>query len=143
MSDAVEVRKGLTIPPGEFSFSYSRSGGPGGQNVNKVSTRVELLFDVEASRALTADQKRAVRAALGSRIDEAGVLHVRSDASRSQWMNRRDTLGKFGRLIAAALRPVKHRVASSPSRASRGKRLAAKKRASLIKQSRRSVRPDD
>jgi len=143
MTDAVDVGQGVTVPSREILFVYSRSGGPGGQNVNKVSTRVELLFDVEASGALSAGQKRALRAALRTRIDEAGVLHVRSDASRSQWMNRQDALRKFARLVAAALRPVKHRVASSPTRASRARRLAAKKRSSILKRSRGGVRPDD
>ena len=143
MTGGVDVGQGVSIPSREIAFVYARSGGPGGQNVNKVSTRVDLLFDVEGSGALTSDHKRAIRSALRTRIDDAGVLHVRSDASRSQWMNRQDALRKFARLVAAALRPVKHRVASSPTRASRARRLEAKKRASHIKRSRGHVRPDD
>jgi len=143
MADAVEIRDGISIPERELSFVYARSSGPGGQNVNKVSTRVELLFDVEASTALDAGQKRAVLSALRTRIDDAGVLHVRSDASRSQWMNRQDAVRKFARIVAAALRPVKSRVASSPTRASRARRLNAKKRASVLKRFRGRVRPDD
>ena len=143
MTDPLDVGQGVSIPARELAFAYARSGGPGGQNVNKVSTRVELLFDVEASGALSADQKRAVRSALRTRIDETGVLHVRSDSSRSQWMNRQDALRKFARILAAALRPVKHRVASSPTRASRARRLTAKKRASLLKRTRGRIRPDD
>lgn len=143
MAEFIEVMDGLRIPDHEVSFVFVRSGGPGGQNVNKVSTRVELLFDIGASRSLDAGQKSILRAALRNRTGSGGILRIRSDASRSQWTNRQDVLRKFSRLLARALQPVKKRALSGPTRASRAERLAAKKRTGALKRSRGRVGGDD
>jgi ribosome-associated protein len=143
MAEFIEIMDGLRIPDNEVSFVFARSGGPGGQNVNKVSTRVELLFDIGASRSLDAGQKNTLRAVLRNRTGSWGILRVRSDASRSQWKNRQDALQKFTHLLARALRPVKKRASSRPTRASRAERLAAKKRTGALKRSRGHVSGDD
>lgn len=143
MADFIDITNTLRIPDSEISFQFARSGGPGGQNVNKVSTRVELLFDIGASRSLDDAQKHALRAALRSRTDSAGVLRIRSDASRSQWTNRQDALRKFSRLLAKALQPVKKRASSKPTRASRAERLSAKKRTGALKRTRGRVSGDE
>ena len=143
MTEFIEIMNGLRIPDNELSFVFARSGGPGGQNVNKVSTRVELLFDIGASRALDDAQKNTLRAALRSRTGAGGVLRIRSDASRSQWKNRQDALMKFSHLLARALTPVKKRASSRPTRASRAERLTAKKRTGALKRTRGRVSGDD
>jgi ribosome-associated protein len=143
MAEFIEIMDGLRIPESEVAFRFARSGGPGGQNVNKVSTRVELLFDIGASRTLDAGQKSLLRALLRNRTGSGGILRVRSDASRSQWNNRQDALRKFSHLVTRALQPVKKRASSRPTRASRAERLAAKKRKSDVKRSRGRVGGDE
>jgi ribosome-associated protein len=143
MAEFIEIMDGFRIPDDEVSFVFARSGGPGGQNVNKVSTRVELLFDIGASRSLDAAQKSLLRSALRNRTGSGGVLRVRSDASRSQWTNRQDAVRKFARLLAHALQPVKKRASSRPTRASRAERLAAKKKTGVLKRLRGRVSGDD
>jgi ribosome-associated protein len=143
MTESIEVMSGLRIPANEVSFVFARSGGPGGQNVNKVSTRVELLFDIGASHALSEAQKVTLRAALRNRTDSGGILRIRSDASRSQWTNRQDAVRKFSRLLERALQPVKKRASSKPTRASRAERLTAKKRTGALKRTRGRVSGDD
>jgi ribosome-associated protein len=143
MAEFIEIKGGLRIPDNEVSFVFARSGGPGGQNVNKVSTRVELLFDIGASRSLDAAQKSILRSVLRNRTGAGGILRVRSDASRSQWKNRQDALRKFSHLLARALQPAKKRASSRPTRASRAERLAAKKRKGALKQSRGRVGGDE
>jgi ribosome-associated protein len=143
MAEFIEIREGLRIPEGELSFVFARSGGPGGQNVNKVSTRVELRFDIDASRTLDAGQKSILRTALRNRTGSDGILRIRSDASRSQWTNRQDALGKFSSLLARALKPVKKRAPSRPTHASRAERLTAKKRTGALKKTRGRVSGDE
>ena len=143
MTEFIEIMNGLRIPDNELSFVFARSGGPGGQNVNKVSPRVELLFDIGASRALDDAQKNTLRGALRSRTGARGILRIRSDASRSQWKNRQDALMKFSHLLARALTPVKKRASSQPTRASRAERLTAKKRTGALKRTRGRVSGDD
>jgi ribosome-associated protein len=143
MSGFIDILPGVRIPFSELSFSFARSSGPGGQNVNKVSTRVELLFDISASRTLDAGQKSVLRSALRNRTGSGGILRVRSDASRSQWKNRQDALRKFSDLLERALQPVKKRASSRPTRASRAERLTAKKRTGELKRSRGRVGGDE
>ncbi|HMC82356.1 MAG TPA: aminoacyl-tRNA hydrolase [Candidatus Polarisedimenticolia bacterium] len=84
----IEIRDGLAIREEELRFTASRSGGPGGQNVNKVSTRVTLWFDVAGSPSLTAEQRSLIRSRLATRISKEGVLRVVSQQTRSQAANR-------------------------------------------------------
>ncbi len=138
----VRVGPRLTVPRDELEFRFSRSGGPGGQNVNKVETRVELLFDVEGSRALDEAQRERLRAGLSGRIDSRGVLHVASERHRSRKRNIDDVVERFAELLRQALAPRKKRRPTRPTRASKERRLGAKRKRAEIKSSRRSPRSD-
>lgn len=127
-SNDLVISSGTIIPFSELSFRTSRSGGPGGQNVNKVESKVELLFDVAGSPSLTDNQRARVRSRLRSRIDSSGILHLSSQSSRSQRENREFVVAELARLIGSALKPAKKRVKTRPSKASKEKRLKAKKR---------------
>jgi ribosome-associated protein len=127
-SSVLEITPLVGIRQSELHFRTSRSGGPGGQNVNKLETRVELLFDVPNSSSLTREQKERLLAELGSRLDVEGIFHIISQASRSQWENKQLVIEKFVLLLRAALRAKKKRVKSSPTRASRERRVQGKKK---------------
>ncbi len=137
------VTSSVSIPEREIEFQFSRSGGPGGQNVNKVSTRVELLFNVGSTLSLTSEEKSRVFSKLGSRIDSTGVLHVSSQDSRSQWKNRELVVAKFADLLRLSLVVHKKRHATKPSHSSKVKRVKAKKLIGSRKQSRKRISPDN
>jgi len=126
----------LDISP-EISFRTARSGGKGGQNVNKVDTMVEGYFDIEGSALLTPAQKTLVQQALANRITAEGLLQVRSQEARTQLGNKELVVKKMHELLRKALTPRKKRVATKPSRAAKEKRLQFKKRLSEKKQQRR------
>jgi len=128
----------LSIPMSEIEFRTSRSSGPGGQNVNKLETRVELLFDVERSLSLTDEQRDLLFSRLKSNIDKEGVLRVVSQESRSQWKNKQEAIEKFVKLLRDALKPRKIRRKTTATPLSREKRLMEKKRVSEKKSMRRS-----
>jgi ribosome-associated protein len=133
----VVATRGLAIPLSEIRFRFSRSGGAGGQHANKVSTRVELLFDVKGSGSLNEEQRRTLLDRLAPRLDSSGQLSVVSDASRSQWKNREDAVDRFLQLLRHALTPRKKRVATRAHAGAREKRLQAKKIRSRTKAARR------
>ncbi len=139
---SVRITRTVSIPLDELHFEFVRSGGPGGQHVNKVATRVDLVFDVRASRSLSDGQKAAVIASLGSRLGISGVLRITAQTSRSQWQNRQDVVRKFAGLLASALAPRRKRVATAPTRGSRERRRVTKERRSNIKRLRGKVRPE-
>ncbi len=143
MNPLIKITPSFSLPQSELSFRFARSGGPGGQNVNKVASKVELLFDVAGSKALNADQRRCLLERLSSRIDGGGVLHVVSDSSRSQWTNRELAVGRFSELVAEALRPVRKRIPVGRTAGSRERRITAKKSRGGVKTLRRRIRPDD
>jgi ribosome-associated protein len=139
-NDTLHINHQVHIPLSELSFRFSRSSGPGGQHVQKSSTRVELLFDVANSPSLTDAQKARVQRRLSSHVDSLGVLHLISQSERSQWRNRQEALERFQTLMREALKRRKHRKATRPTAASRERRLRQKRRRSEIKRSRGKVR---
>lgn len=114
----------------ELVFKASRSGGKGGQNVNKVSTKVELEFNIGASTLLTDEQKAVILEKLANRVTTEGVLRIVSQTERSQLGNKRRAINKFYELITKALAPRKKRLATKPGKAVKEKRLKEKKQQS-------------
>jgi len=139
MQDAIVIDTHLTISRAELEFKFSRGGGPGGQNVNKVETRVELLFDVLQSKSLTEEQRGKIAKHLHSRITADGILHIIAGESRSQWDNREIAVDRFTELIRKALKPAKKRKKTRVPKESKERRLEAKKRRGDIKRLRRGV----
>lgn len=126
--NVVYINSRVQIPLSELQFRFTRSGGPGGQNVNRVSTRVELVFDMQHSPSLDPASREMVRSSLRSKLDSRGTLRVVSQESRSQWKNKQTAIEKFAFIIRRALRPTKHRTPSTATRSSKERRLAEKKR---------------
>ena len=134
--DEIRINDALQIPRAELSFDFSRSGGPGGQNVNKVNTRVMLRFDVAGSPSLSDWQRGRIRSRLATRITKDGVLVLASQRHRTQSANRQATIERFAELLDEALKRRRIRRKTKPSRASVERRLDAKKRHSRRKQAR-------
>lgn len=120
----------VSIPFHEYTVKAVRSGGAGGQHVNKVSTRVELYFDIGASATLTDEQKTILKTKLASKITEEGVLRLTEDTSRSQHANREAIIKKLHSTLEQALRKPKKRVATKVSAAAKKKRVDEKKKKS-------------
>ena len=121
----------------EVKFKTSRSGGAGGQHVNKVSTKVELDFDVEASKILNEDQKAIILEKISSRLTTDGILQIISQSERSQLRNKKVTLDKFQEIISTCFIIQKKRRASKVPRAVKEKRLLNKKMKAEIKKLRK------
>jgi len=138
----IEIGRLVHIRAEELQFEYSRSAGPGGQNVNKLSTRVTLRFDLRGSPSLTDEQKRRVADRLRSRINRDGVLHVSAQRHRTQAANRAAAVARFVELLEQALTVPKHRRPTAVSAGQKRRRLADKTRRGEVKQ-RRSWRPRD
>ena len=132
----ITVTPGLEIPESELEFIASRSGGPGGQNVNKVSSRVTLRFNLENSPALNSEQRSLIRAKLSRRISKDGVLQVTSQRTRSQELNREDAVLRFTGLLRSALHREKARVKTRATRASKEERLREKRIRTGVKRAR-------
>lgn len=130
------------IPDAELEIRATRAGGPGGQHVNKASTRVEVVWDVAGSPSLPADLKNRLLTRLRTRLDSRGRLRVVAAETRSQGRNRDAAVERLRALVAAALRPRKRRIPTTPSAAARERRLQEKRRRATIKRDRRAP-PDD
>ena len=121
----------------EFSFKSSRSGGKGGQNVNKVETKIELNFDVLNSILLNDEEKDKIFIKLKNRIDKNGILRIISQSERTQFLNKTKAVSKFYKLIEKALEKEKIRKKVKVSKADKEKRLTEKKKLSVKKYSRK------
>ena len=129
----LRINNELSIDEDELRFEFARSSGPGGQNVNKVETKVRLLFDVQSSRSLNPDQRSRVEDRLATRITKAGVLHVSSQRHRTREANRRATVERFVDLLAEALEEDEPRVRTRVPKAARKRRLESKRKKSQKK----------
>ncbi len=139
----VVVTDTVVIPDDDLEVSFSRSGGSGGQNVNKVSSKVLLRFHLERCAVLTPGAKSRLRAACPSRLTDDGDLLVTSDRERDQHRNLEDAKEKLAALIRAALVPPTPRRKTKPTLGSKKRRLAEKSRRSDVKQGRGRVGHDD
>ena len=140
---ALEVAPGVVIPDSELSFAFVRASGPGGQNVNKVSSAVQLRFDLTGSGALSEPAKNRLRALAGRRVTDDGALLIIARNQRSQDHNRREALERLADLVRRALIAPKARKATKPTRASKERRLQSKTRQQRTKLGRGRVRWED
>jgi ribosome-associated protein len=123
----------------EFKFSATRSSGPGGQNVNKVSTKVELRFNIQSTELLTPEEKQIIFSKLGNKITKEGEIVLVSQAERSQLANKEKVTERFYSLLIKALTPTKKRKPTKPSKQAKMRRLDTKRLVSEKKTQRRNV----
>jgi ribosome-associated protein len=136
MRDLV-ITSRLTIPAGELAFSFARSGGPGGQNVNKVASKAELRWNPTTSAALGADDRVWLLERLANKLTGDGTLIVTSTATRDQTKNRDDAVAKLVLIVRAALDRPKQRRPTRVSRGAKRRRVADKRHRAEIKRNRR------
>jgi ribosome-associated protein len=134
----VEVAPGVVAPAGALRLQFARSGGPGGQNVNKLNTKAELWVDVDALTGLRRSAIARLKDAAGRRLTAAGEIHLVSESERGQEANRALVMQRLREMIVAAKVEPKVRRKSKPSRAQKARRLEQKKRRSEVKSLRRS-----
>ncbi len=127
----------LTIPASELEMSFARSGGPGGQNVNKVSSKVDLRWNPTMSVALTTDDRVLLLARLGNKLTTDGTLIVTSSLTRDQLKNREDAMSKLALIVRSALHREKPRKATRVSKGAKRRRVADKRHHAEKKQNRR------
>jgi len=143
MANSIVVTAHIAFDESELEEAFVRSPGPGGQNVNKVATAVQLRFPLETTPSLPDDVRRRLRGLAGRRVTMDGWLVIEANRFRSQARNREDARMRLVELIRAAARPPKPRKPTRPSRASKERRLQQKKERSLIKHARSRRATDD
>jgi ribosome-associated protein len=139
----IRLKRGIVIDEREIDFDFIRSSGPGGQNVNKVSTAVRLRFDARGSSSLPADVRERLIRLAGRRFGDDGFLTIHARSGRTQESNRRDAMERFVELLERAVERPTPRRATRPTAASRERRLDSKRRRGQTKQARRSQEPGD
>ena len=143
MSGMIEINSKIFIAEEELQFSTARSGGPGGQNVNKIESKVILYFDIPASECLTEAQKQRILEKLATRINKDGVLRVTSQKYRTQAANKKVVVEKFIELIKTALHKAPRRKKTAVPKAEREKRRELKRRHSQVKKHRAKIQSYD
>ena len=137
----IDLQNGILINEDELDFTFSRSSGPGGQNVNKVNTRVTVLFNVTNNRALSQPQKKRILTKLATRADKNGVIRVVSQKFRTQKANRNAAVERLTDLINDALKKKPPRKKTKIPLKAKQKRLEEKRKRSLIKKQRAKIDP--
>lgn len=136
--DPLELDTDWSIPERDLELRFSRSGGPGGQNVNKVSSKVELRLNLAGTSALNAAQKSRLRAAFPSHVTSSGDFVVVGDRHRSQLLNQADVRERLVQMIRSIRRPPPRRVATKPSKAAKKRRLNDKRHRAELKRGRQA-----
>jgi len=132
----IEIKNNISISKEELVFRFSRSGGPGGQNVNKVNTRVTVLFDAANCKSFSDEQKRRILKRLTTRANKNGVIRVVSQRHRTQKANRAAAVERLGELLREALKKRSVRKKTAVPERAKQKRLEEKKRRSMLKKQR-------
>lgn len=139
----IVIHRNLSIPLREIELRFTTSGGPGGQNVNRVSTKVQLRFDVERSPSLSEVQRSRILSSLGRYIDTKGILHLSCQRTRNQHRNREEVLERFRTLLKRGLQRRKRRIPTRKPKRAEEERLARKRKRQSIKRQRGRVSRDE